>query len=256
MKFDLRIRMDEELTEILCENVWEKDIHPYWKDNVWVWIFKILFAIWAIGYTGLISLACILGYRLEIYMGNMGVYLVEEVGVCLFCSIIWLVTAHQEINAYGSLACILGYRLEIYMGNMGVYLVEEVGVCLFCSIIWLVTAHQEINAYGRWEKKMNRCMKNVGNTIYITDQKIHAVFREKEMEWNWEQAKWYRVYSQILLIYVDKIPIYVDLRALRKEERVKLRELLRPHASLNQEERLTKQFHISAMKNMRKVSEK
>ncbi len=209
MKFDLRIRMDEELTEILCENVWEKDIHPYWKDNVWVWIFKILFAIWAIGYTGLISLACI-----------------------------------------------LGYRLEIYMGNMGVYLVEEVGVCLFCSIIWLVTAHQEINAYGKWEKKMNRCMKNVGNTMYITDQKIHAVFREKEMEWNWEQAKWYRVYPQILLIYVDKIPIYVDLRALRKEERVKLRELLQPHASLNQEERLTKQFHISAMKNMRKVSEK
>lgn len=203
MKFDLRIRMDEELTEILCENVWEKDIHPYWKDNVWVWIFKILFAIWAIGYTGLISLACI-----------------------------------------------LGYRLEIYMGNMGVYLVEEVGVCLFCSIIWLVTAHQEINAYGRWEKKMNRCMKNVGNTIYITDQKIHAVFREKEMEWNWEQLEWYRSYPQVLLLCMEGYYIYLDVTRLEKEERTHLYQAIQKTGQKSLTDEINTNVHLTALKKL------
>ena len=52
--------------------------------------------------------------------------------------------------------------------------------------------------------------------------------------------------------YVGKMPIYVNLRIMDKEDRMKLRDLLRAHAPLNLKEKLTRQFHLSSIKCVKK----
>lgn len=204
MKYSMEYQ--EAFVQKICENLWTKDIHPYWQARKG-------------------------GRFLEIVARSYPLILFN-------LAILLLISMDSTLRF-----------LYVFVGIMGL---EMLGLI----IITFFSYDGEVLEYWKWYQKMNVWMKQSGYQISLSEETLVVRIYGKMIKWNWEQAKWYRVYPQILLIYVDKIPIYVDLRALQKEERVKLRELLQSHASLNQEERLTKQFHISAMKNMRKVSEK
>lgn len=129
--------------------------------------------------------------------------------------------------------------------------IVEVGM-LGVIMLTFFSYEGEIVEYWKWYQKMEAWMKKSGYQVSITEETLDVNAYGKQAKWTWEQVKWYRVYSQILLIYVGKMPIYIDLKIMNKEDRMKLRDLLREHAPLNQKEKLTRQFHLSAIKCMKK----
>ena len=116
----------------------------------------------------------------------------------------------------------------------------------------LTSYDEEVIEYWKWYQKMDVWMKKSKYRISISDESLEVSICGKAVKWKWDQVKWYRAYPQILLIYIGKMPIYVDLKIMDQEERMKLRNLLQAHASLNQKEQLTRQFHLSAVKEMGK----
>ncbi len=135
-----------------------------------------------------------------------------------------------------------------------IYILAFLGICLIVKTIIMVvfSYDEEVIEYWKWYQKMDVWMKKSKYRIFISDESLEVSICGKAVKWKWDQVKWYRAYPQILLIYIGKMPIYVDLKIMDQEERMKLRNLLQAHASLNQKEQLTRQFHLSAVKEMGK----
>lgn len=144
--------------------------------------------------------------------------------------------------------------ISIYQYLWLIYILAFVGIWLIVrTIIMVVFSYdEEIIEYWKWYQKMDVWMKKSKYRISISDESLEVSIYGKTVKWKWDHVKWYRAYPQILLIYAGKVPIYIDLKMMNGEERMKLRNLLQVHASLNQKEQLTRQFHLSAMKEMGK----
>lgn len=193
----------------------------------------------------------------------------QESFVQKICENLWTADIHPDWQArkggrfleifsrsYPLILCNLVFLLLISMD----FMLRFIYVCvvivdlkmLGLIIITFFSYDGETVEYWKWYQKIEAWMKRSGYQVSITEEVLDVNAYGKQAEWTWEQVKWYRVYSQVLLIYVGKMPRYVDLKIMKEEDRMKLRDLLRAHAPLNQKEKLTRQFHLSALKKLRK----
>ncbi len=167
---------------------------------------------------------------------------------------------------YGISPALLGYLSVIFIDQRFllyelqqsyIFFRRELFISILCAAIWNIwLCDMEVVEYWRWKRKIKKWMHRYTYTVKISDKNIGVRIKENDILWKWNDIKWFRLYSEILMIYMGDCAIYIDLKKTSGEERNQIKKCMGSHAVRNQDERLTSQYHVRSIRQLCKRNKK
>lgn len=126
-----------------------------------------------------------------------------------------------------------GFRTDI--GDWGKLLASYLLGVFAIRGMCKVKQSDKLYGYLSLRKEIKIWMRRMDYRVGFSNDQICTSICGRVFQWTWDQIEWYCTYPMTLILSIEKQTIYLDLKQLKKDERVFLREhLLKTEATVRE----------------------